>query len=102
MQDNNEIHPLQEVWDLYPNVIYNEKRTLQTPAIERIIAEMFSIGCFYYYVINISDSTLTAHHENILKIHGLKKYPQHLKEIISLIHPDDIEFVIEAEKMTIE
>lgn len=102
-KDNNpKTHPLQEIWDRYPDAVQNEKQSLQAPSIERLIAEMFSIGNFYYYVINISDSTLSNHHENILKMHGLKKYPTHLKEIISLIHPNDLEFVIEAEKMTIE
>lgn len=37
-----------------------------------------------------------------LKMHGLKKSPKYLKEIIDLIHPDDIEYVMDAERMTIE
>ena len=98
----NNQHPLQQIWDKYPNAMHNEKQSLKAPPIKRLIAEMFCIGNFYYYVLNIADSTLTNHHESILTMHGLKKYPKHLKEVIDLIHPDDIEFIMEAEKMTIE
>ncbi|MFY1046927.1 response regulator transcription factor [Chryseobacterium sp. GP-SGM7] len=35
-------------------------------------------------------------------MHGLKKYPSHLKEIIDLIHPADIPFVIKAEQTIVE
>jgi hypothetical protein len=30
-------------------------------------------------------------------MHSLTQYPQHLKDIIDLIHPDDLAFVMEAE-----
>lgn len=97
----NNQHPLQKFREMEPIALNNEKQSLNAPPIEQWIAEMFSIGNFYYYILNISDSTLTSHHENILKMHGLTKYPRHLQEVIDLIHPDDIEFVIETGKMTI-
>lgn len=37
-----------------------------------------------------------------MDMHGMKKMPSHLNEIIELIHPDDINFVREAERMAIE
>lgn len=92
-------HPLKKIWDSYPNFNHHESTSLKVPSIERLIAEMFAIGKFYYYVINISDGSLSNHHENILKMHGLKSFPTHLNEIIDLIHPDDIAFVMEAERM---
>jgi len=95
-------HPLTKVWNDYPEILQNNNRVLPVPAIEHLIGEIFAPGKFYYYVINFADSTICNHHEDILKIHGLIKYPVHLKEIIDLIHPDDIEFVMEAERMSIE
>ena len=96
-------HPLAQVWNSYPDFFQNKDiRILPAPSIERIIGEIFAPGQFYYYVINFADSTLCSHHENILTMHGLNKYPVHLKEIIDLIHPDDLEFVMEAERMCIE
>jgi len=95
-------HPLIEVWNDYPEILQNDNRILPVPSIEQIIGEVFAPGKFYYYVINFADSTISHHHENILKMHGLSKYPVHLKDIIDLIHPDDLEFVMEAERMSIE
>ncbi|AZA80676.1 helix-turn-helix transcriptional regulator [Chryseobacterium lactis] len=96
-------HPLIKVWNSYPEFLQNTTTmALPAPSIERIIGEIFAPGKFYYYVINLVDSTLSHHHENILEIHGFHKYPVHLKEIIDLLHPDDIEFVMEAERMCIE
>lgn len=95
-------HPLIKVWNNYPEILQNDNRILPIPSIQEIIGEVFSPGRFYYYVINFSDSTLFCPHDNILTLHGFKKYPVHLKEIIDLIHPEDLEFVVEAEKMSIE
>ncbi|SDF26245.1 regulatory protein, luxR family [Epilithonimonas hungarica] len=96
-------HPLLEVWNAFPQSLSNNsKSTSSYPKIEKVIGEMFALGEFYFYIINIADSTIINPHQNILKIHGLKKKPKYLKEIIDLIHPEDLQFVMEAEKMTIE
>lgn len=95
-------HPLLKVWNSFPEILQNNNTMLSFPSIERIIGEVFAPGKFYHYVINFADSTIYNHHEDILKIHGLAKYPVHLKEIIDLIHPDDLEFVMEAERMCME
>lgn len=95
-------HPLEEIWNLYPDILSNDVKSISNTSVPQIIGEIFSVGDFYYYVINVVNSRLTNHHENILRIHGLKKYPNNLSDIIKLIHPDDLEFVLEAEKMTLE
>lgn len=95
-------HPLIEVWNTYPGDRKENKKILSKPPIERIIGEMFAIGEFYYYVMNLTNSTLSHHHENILKLHGLKKFPTNLKEVIDLTHPDDIDFVMKAEHTVIK
>ncbi|UQB69994.1 helix-turn-helix transcriptional regulator [Epilithonimonas zeae] len=96
-------HPLLKVWNAYPQSLSNTAKSITTPpTIEQIIGELFSIGEFYYYSINVPESTLMFTNGHILKIHGLKKLPKYLKEIIDLIHPDDLDFVMEAERMTLE
>lgn len=103
MEKNNlENHALQKVWNGYSDFFNNKHQILQAPAIEKLISDMFSVGRFYYYVLNITDSTLTNHHENMLAMHGLKKFPLHLKEVLELVHPDDMGFVMAAEKMCLE
>lgn len=95
----NNQYPLQKVREINSDALKSEQKSLKSSRTEELIAEMFSVGNFYYYILNISDHTLSNHHDNILKMHGLNKYPVHLKEVISLIHPDDLEFVIETEKL---
>lgn len=102
MKNEDNDHPLREIWDTYPGVGKEKKEILKKPPIERVIGEMFSMGEFYYYVLNLTNSTLSHHHENILRLHGLKNYPETLKEVIDLVHPDDIPFVIKAEQTAIE
>lgn len=102
MQDSEKEHPLIEVWNTYPGVRKSNNNVLNRPPIESLIGEMFAIGQFYYYVLNLTNSTLSHHHENILKLHGLKKYPENLKEVIDLTHPDDIPFVMKAEQAVIK
>lgn len=97
-----EKHALNVVWDDFPESVGKEVATVNIPFFERIIAELFSVGEFYYYVLNIADSSISNAHENVLKLHGLQTYPQHLHEVIALIHPDDIPFVIEAERMAVK
>lgn len=95
-------HLLIDVWNDYADVLNNKHQILSSPSIENIIGEMFALGEFYYYVINIGNSTLSNHHPNILKMHGIKNYPDNLDEIIDLIHPDDLDFVMNAERMCLE
>jgi DNA-binding CsgD family transcriptional regulator len=102
MDDSDKKHPLLEIWNAYPGIRKENKQISDIPSVERIIGEMFAIGEFYYYVLNLTNSTLSHHHPNILKLHGLKKYPENLKEIIDLVHPDDIDFVLKAEQKAIE
>jgi len=95
-------HQLTEIWNDYPEILQNKKIKLPVPKIEDFIGGMFAPGEFYYYTLNFHDSSVNGVHRNILKMHGLKEIPMHLKEIIDLIHPDDMEFVMEAERMSIE
>ncbi|OJX54824.1 MAG: helix-turn-helix transcriptional regulator [Flavobacterium sp. 38-13] len=95
-------HVLNKVWEKYPQAMENKHKEVNVPInIGALVSEMFAVGEFYYYVINITDSTISNFHSNILSIHGLSAFPKHLSEIIALIHPDDVSFVIDAENWTL-
>ena len=91
-------HALKQVWESNSEVFAQESALLKPPPIEGIFADFFSVG-EYYYVLDIVNGTLRNHHENILKMHSLKKVPNLLNEIIALIHPEDMPPVIAAEEM---
>jgi len=95
-------HALNAIWDKYSLVLKNDYRNISIPNVKRYLADAFAMGPYYYYILNVTDSTLSGFHPHILTLHGLKEFPKHLKEIIDLIHPDDLPFVMEAEAWTIE
>jgi len=95
-------HALNSIWDRYSLVLKNDYKDISIPNVERYLADAFALGPYYYYVLNVTDSTLSNFNPDILTLHGLNEFPEHLKEIIDLIHPDDLPFVLEAEAWTIE
>lgn len=98
MDNPEKKHALTDVWKSYSGGRQENRHIANIPPIERIIGEMFAIGEFYYYVLNLTNSTISNHHPNLLKLHGLKDYPENLKDIIDLTHPDDIPFIMKAEE----
>lgn len=96
-------HPLSDIWDKHP-AVYTDKNHLSEiqPEIVKRVAEILTPGPFYYYTITYSDNSLQNFSESILHIHGLEEYPANLRNIIELIHPDDIAFVLDAEEMVLK
>lgn len=94
-------HVLNDVWEQYPDNLNEHYQTSGTPDVERILTGLFAVGEYYYYVIDMTNSSLSSFHERILTMHGLKNYPVHLKEVVDLVHPDDIPFVIAAENWSL-
>ena len=96
-------HALTDIWESFPMAVAKHSGPAnKLPNIEKLVAQMFAPGDFYYYIINIAEGTVRHFNDRVLDIHGLRSYPQHLKEIIDLIHPDDIDFVRRAENWSLE
>lgn len=95
-------NPLLKIWRRHPGFLHHESDITQGPPLEKILAELFSVGEFYFYTINIADGTLKHQHDGLIKMHGLKRQPRYLVDIMELMHPDDLTFVQEAEQMTVE
>ncbi len=94
-------HPLNEIWESHPDILVNTAQVTTPLKIEELLAQIFTSGPFYYYTLNVTNSRISHYNNDILHLHGLKKLPNHLKDIIDLIHPDDIEFVRAAENWTL-
>jgi DNA-binding CsgD family transcriptional regulator len=95
-------HVLNDVWEDYKREIAIDLVQVNPISLERIIADLFMVGEFYYYLLNIGDSSIENPHENLLKLHGLAQLPQHLNEIIALVHPEDLPFVLDAERTVLD
>lgn len=98
----NKRHVLNDIWEQYPANLANHYQASNTPDLEYILTGHFTLGEYYYYIIDIPNSRLSNFHERILAMHGLKNHPEHLKDIIDLVHPDDIPFVIAAESWSLQ
>ncbi|MCW2262081.1 MULTISPECIES: helix-turn-helix domain-containing protein [Sphingobacterium] len=94
-------HLLSDLWESYPEAISNEFISQKKYSIMEHLTDILAIGPFYHYVINVGDYSLTQVSENAIHIHGFETRPTNLKEIIDQIHPDDLDFVLEAEEFTL-
>lgn len=94
-------HLLSNLWDRYPDMIAEQYVSPHASRIGRYLAEILAVGPFYSYVINFTDNSIFNVSENLLDIHGVRDYPTTLQHVIDFTHPDDLDFVIEAEEATI-
>lgn len=95
-------HLLANVWESFPILLSSESKGVTDVPISEYIIDALATGPFYYYVIDIVDYSIQQVSEKIKPIHGLTCLPTKLDEIINLIHPEDFDFVVNAEKATIE
>lgn len=94
----NKENQLVTSWDNYPEIFSPEKAVEQQLSLVDLIADFLFTGNYYYYTIDIVGKVLSSQHPNILKTHGLTDMPETLNEIVELVHPDDMRFVIRAEE----
>lgn len=89
---------LVKTWERFPEIFSPEKGEVKTTDWVDLIADFLFTGNYYYYVIDIADQSLSSQHKNILKTHGIKDLPQQLQQIVDLVHPEDLDFVMRAEE----
>lgn len=93
-------HLFSDLWESYPTFITNN--TIQNNlSFAQHLSDIMVVGSYYHYVISLADYSLHHVSETVKSIHGLEYIPTKLNEIIGLIHPDDLKFVLEAEETTI-
>lgn len=95
-KNSNNIEKLHDVWSL--------SRPTGLISIDKInfddlVNSIISSGPFYYYIIDFYDMSLSNISSNIYDIHGFKSEEVNLNHILETIHPDDMEFVIQAEAL---
>jgi Response regulator containing a CheY-like receiver domain and an HTH DNA-binding domain len=95
----NKRNTLWPAWEKISEIFSPEQGIEEHFDIEDLIADFLLLGEYYYYVFDVLDQRLHSQHPNILKVHGLKDYPQTLQQVIDLVHPDDISFVLRAEEV---
>lgn len=92
-----ETNKLKSVW------LETQKTALENTIIPslnfaEIINNLVSVGPFYFYVVDFFDMSLSHVSDSITAIHGFEPDTVTFDDIIGTIHPDDMEFVAQAEK----
>lgn len=97
MEENlQNIKKLHEVWSLSRST---ELVSFDEMIFDDLVNSVISSGPFYYYIIDFFDLTLSNISPNIYDIHHLEPENVSLNDILETIHPDDMEFVIQAEAL---
>lgn len=95
-------HLLADLWNKYPEVISSQPYFPADFHIGHYISEVVATGSFYSYVIQLADYSLHFVDPAARTLHPLQSLPTQLADITSLIHPDDLGFVLAAEKAGLE
>ena len=98
---SNEINKLKNVWDEGKKTAI-QNTTLPKLDFEELISSIISVGPFYYYIIDFFDMALSNLRSSIDDIHGFDPDTVTFDDILRSIHPDDIEFVSQAETANID
>lgn len=65
---------------------------------DEIVSSVFSTGLLYYYVIDFFDMSINGMSSRFKEAHGVEPAQvKHINDILTLIHPDDMDFVSKAE-----
>nr|WP_084407134.1 LuxR C-terminal-related transcriptional regulator [Pedobacter panaciterrae] len=91
---NNDLQRLHDVW-LSSRAFHNTD--FPKISFDDITNSIVSTGPFYYYVIDFYDMSLSNVSEAIAEIHGLDPKTVTFNDVLNTIHPDDVEFVANAE-----
>lgn len=93
------INELHEVWK---SMVIGERNQTDLPSINfnQIVSAVFATGPFYYYIIDFYDFSISNISDGFKDAHGIDpENIRNINDILSLIHPDDINFVTKAEDL---
>jgi DNA-binding CsgD family transcriptional regulator len=95
-------HQLLVLWKSCETYKVNPQAIGPAYSIGEHLAGMLAIGPFYYYTINPSDYSLCHFSNAMAALHGINELPDSIHDIIDLIHPEDLDFVIAAEQESLK
>jgi len=96
-----EIDKLKVVWEEGQKTA-NKNTQLPKLDFEALISSIINIGPFYYYIIDFYDMSLSNVSASIYDIHGFDPDTVTFDDILGSIHPDDMEFVSQAEAANVD
>lgn len=95
----NEILQIEKILE---HTVNKNGNTTHLPPVclKEIVSEIFSIGPFYYYLLNYFDSSISYLSNGFQEAHGVEPNQiQTASDILKFIHPDDLPAVVNTEEM---
>jgi DNA-binding CsgD family transcriptional regulator len=97
MNSNNQI--LHSVWNKSTNIATSKDIYPENIKIDQLLAGIFCPGPHYYYVVDFYDRQIKYISRPVREVLGLDPQKVTFDDIISQIHPEDINYVAQAENM---
>lgn len=92
------IDKMLKVWDKVQSEINGPVPDARI-ALDELLSSIFAIGPCYYYLIYLQDMRISDVSSGFGDIHGIPpQQVNHIDQIFSLIHPEDVDFVARAEE----
>ncbi len=91
-------HALEKVWAENPKIFSTNVASKKTPSVETLFGDFFTVGEYYFYILDVPTGALSHQNITLLDHHTFETPPAHVNEILTLIHPEDLPFVLKAEK----
>jgi DNA-binding CsgD family transcriptional regulator len=92
-----DINKLQTFWNNSVRTAIHDT-TIPHLNFEELVSAIISVGPFYFYVIDFFDRSISHVSPAIKDIHGFNPETVTLNDIINTIHPEDMDFVVNAEE----
>ena len=100
MKDQH-IAKVMNVWASENKIIRPLKKELLLEIIDQI-ASLFSVGLFYYYIVNFENLEMEMVHKGTQEILGLNPQEFNIKKLLDIMHPDDIASMANKERTAVE
>jgi DNA-binding CsgD family transcriptional regulator len=97
MTENQNISKVMSVWESDNKILKPVKKELYLEIIEQM-ANLFSVGSFYYFVLDFENLETNIVSESIKPILGIEPGKYTVRTILDIVHPEDIEKMHEKEK----
>jgi DNA-binding CsgD family transcriptional regulator len=91
-----EIKKLHKVWEA--SIKAKQHTELAQLNLQDLLSSVFTAGPTYYYIIDFFDMKISNMTPSVKEIHGLDPETITFDDILSMIHPDDVEYVSRAEQ----
>lgn len=86
------------VWEVGNKILKPNHKELFIDIIDKV-ASLFSIGPFYYYVINFETLQMDYVYNGISDVLGIKPKEFTVNKLFEIMHPDDLEFMHKKEAL---